>query len=268
MTLARALPGLAAALALAVPAAPAAAAPAVTLRAELRPLELGADTTVSFGFHVAAGPGGELPPLSNFALRLPSGMGFAASTLGLATCSAPALLSRGAGGCPHESLIGFGAAQVRVPFGTQAVREAARVSIFMAQPVERHTTTLFYFDGRRPVIAPLVLQSEVLTPASSPGSVLRTPIPPIPTAPESPEGAMVALRASIGPRRLRYFKRIDGRTVAYRPRGIGIPAICPPGGFAFLAEFSFRDGSRTTARSTVPCPRPQARRDGAGGKRG
>jgi hypothetical protein len=265
--LARALPALAATLALTGLAAPAAAAPAVTLRAELRPLRLGAATAVSFGFHVAAGPRGELPPLSSFALRLPSGMGFAASELGLATCTAPTLLSRGAGGCPHESLIGFGSAQVRVPFGTQAVREVAHVSIFMAQPVAQRTTTLFYFDGRKPVIAPLVLQSEVLTQRTSPGSVLTTPIPPIPTAPESPEGAMVALRASIGPRRLRYFKRVDGRNVVYRPRGIAIPTTCPPGGFAFVAEFRFRDGSRTEARSTVPCPSRDARRTKTGRRR-
>lgn len=243
------------------------ASPAVTLRAELQPSKLGASTTVSLGFHVTPGLRGELPPLSGFALRLPSGMGFAASTLGLATCSAPTLLARGAAGCPHESLIGYGTAQVQVPFGTQVVRETARVSIFMTQPVERHTTTLFYFDGRKPVIAPLVLQSEVLTPESSLDSVLTTPVPPIPTAPEGPEGAMLALRVSIGPRRLRYFKRVDGRSVAYRPRGITIPETCPRGGFAFGAKFRFRDGSNTGAETTVPCPAQGARDREAGGER-
>jgi hypothetical protein len=259
--LARALPAL---LVLGGLASPAAAAPTVSLRAKLEPLKLGADTTVSLGFHVARGPRGELPPLSNFALRLPSGMGFAASTLGLATCSASTLLARGVPGCPHESLIGFGAAQVQVPFGTQVVPETARVSILMTRPVEGHTTTLFYFDGRRPVIAPLVLKSEIVTPESSLDSVLRTPIPPIPTAPEGPEGAMRALRASIGPPGLRYFKRVNHRTVAYRPRGISIPETCPPGGFAFAAKFRFRDGSRTGAKTVVPCPAPSGRGDEAG----
>ncbi|MGC1852543.1 MAG: hypothetical protein WA687_08910 [Solirubrobacterales bacterium] len=263
--LARALPALPVVLALGAFAPPATATPEVSLRAKLDPLKLGADTSVSLGFHVTPGPHGELPPLSNFALRLPSGMGFAASTLGLATCSAPTLLARGAPGCPHESLIGFGAAQVQVPFGTQVVRETARISIFMTRPVRGHTTTLFYFDGRRPVIAPLVLQSEIVTPQSSPDSVLTTPIPPIPTAPEGPEGAMLALRASIGPPGLRYFKRVDHRTVAYRPRGISIPETCPPGGFAFAAKFRFRDGSRTEARTVVPCPAPAPRRHKPGG---
>lgn len=246
---------LAVVLAAAIPTAPAGAAPAVTLRAKLQPNRLGADTAVSLGFHLAAAPREELPPLSNFALRLPSGMGFAASQLGLATCSAPALLARGAGACPHESLIGFGTAQIRVPFGTQVVREGARVSIFMTKPVGRQTTALFYFDGRRPVISPLVLRSEVLTPEDSLGSILTTPIPSIATAPEGPEGALVALRATIGPRNLRYTKRVGRRAVAYRPRGIGIPSDCPAGGFVFAARFRFRDGTQARAEDVVPCPR-------------
>lgn len=250
---------LGAALSLTLLAAPSGAAPAVTLRAKLQPNRLGADTAVSLGFHLSAGPRGELPPLSEFALRLPSGMGFAASELGLATCSAAALLARGAGACPHESLIGFGAAQIRVPFGAQVVRESARVSIFMTRPVRRHTTALFYFDGRRPVISPLVLRSEVLTPEDSPSSILTTPVPSIPTAPEGPEGALVALRATIGPRNLRYTRRAGRRTVAYRPRGIGIPGDCPAGGFVFAAKFRFRDGAQAGAEDVVPCPRAEGR---------
>lgn len=258
-------------LALALPAlvlvgflAPTATAtPRVTLKAGLRPLRLGAPTTVSIGFRVAPGLDGELPSLSNFALRLPSGMGLAASQLGLATCSSATLLAQGAAGCPHESLIGFGAAQVQVPFGTQVVLESARVSIFMTRPVERHTTALFYFDGRRPVIAPLVLQSEIVTPEGSADSVLTTPIPPILTAPEGPQGEMLALRAAIGPSRLRYFKRVDHRRVSYRPIGIAIPETCPRDGFVFVAGFRFQDGSRTRARAVVPCPVRDRRSTGA-----
>jgi hypothetical protein len=264
-TVARALPTLPVALALVGLAPSAAASPTVSLRAKLQPERLGADTTVSLGFRVRAGRDGELPALSNFALRLPSGMGFAASTLGLATCSASALLALGTEGCPHESLIGFGSARVRVPFAAQVVHEAGRVSIFMAKPVGRRTTTLFYFDGRKPVISPLVLQSEVITPQGSLDSVLTTPIPAITTTPDGPEGTMVALRASIGPRRLRYFKRVHGRTVAYRPKGFSIPETCPSGGFKFVAKFRFRDGSQTGARTAVPCPPRQERRGRAKG---
>ena len=126
------------------------AAPQATLTAKMRPEKLGAAAAVSVAFHLRPGPGEVLPPLRGFALRLPRGMGFAASELGLATCSSSRLLSSGVQGCPHESLMGYGSAQVRVPFGTRAVSERGRVFIFMAKPVDETTTTLFYFDGRTP----------------------------------------------------------------------------------------------------------------------
>src|SRR5882762_6536677 len=130
------------ALVLALLTPPVLAAPEATLRAQLRPNRLGAGTSVSIGFRISPGADGNRPPLSEFSLRLPSRMGFAASALGLATCSPATLLLRGADGCPHESLMGYGSARVRVPFGTGVVSEAAHVSIFMARPVEQHTTTL------------------------------------------------------------------------------------------------------------------------------
>ena len=239
--------------------APAAAAPAVTLQARLQPEILGASTTVSVGFQIGASAELEPPPLSSFAVRLPAGMGFAGATLGRATCSEQTLLAEGAGACPRESVMGFGSAQVQAPFGSQAVRETGRVSIFMSQPVDRRTTMLFYFDGRAPVIAPLVLQTEILTPESTSDSVLSTEIPPIPTAPGSASVSILSLRADIGPSHVWYLKRVHGRTVAYHPKGLNVPETCPRGGFVFTGEFRFQDGSSATSRSIVPCPPRSAR---------
>jgi hypothetical protein len=234
--------------------APATQAPAVALRATLQPETLGASTTVSIGFRIAASTGPEPPPLSSFAVRLPTGMGFAATTLGLATCSERTLLSDGSGSCPRESAMGFGSAQVQAPFGSQVVLETGGVSIFMTQPVDRRTTMLFYFDGRKPVIAPLVLQTQVLTPAGSLDSVLSTQIPPIPTAPGGANASMLSLHADIGPSHVWYLKRVHGRTVTYHPKGLNVPEVCPLGGFVFTGEFRFQGGSRSVARSVVPCP--------------
>ncbi|HEX6601017.1 MAG TPA: hypothetical protein VF030_00110 [Solirubrobacterales bacterium] len=249
------LPALAlAVLAAALMAPVAAAAPQATLTAKLQPKKLGASTAVSIAFHLRPGFGEPLPPLSSFGLRLPRGMGFAASELGLATCSSSRLLERGVAGCPPESLMGNGTAHVRVPFGTEVVSERARVFVFMAKPVEEQTTTLFYFDGRKPVIAPLVLQSLLVTPEGSSDSVLETPVEAIPTAPDGPEGSLVALRSTLGPASLRYYRRVDGRRVPYRPEGMSLPSRCPRGGFRFEASFSFRDGSQVRAVDSVPCP--------------
>jgi len=240
----------------------AGAAPQATLTAKLRPEKLGAATAVSIAFHLQPGLGEALPPLSNFALRLPRGMGFAASELGLATCSPSRLLALGAGGCPREALMGNGSAQVRVPFGNEVVSERARVLIFMAKPVAEQTTTLFYFDGRAPVIAPIVLQSQVVTPEGSSDSILETPVQAIPTAPDGPEATMVALRSTIGPGSLRYYRRVGGRRVPYRPEGLSLPGRCPHGGFRFAASFRFVDGSQARARTAVPCPPGQEPRRG------
>lgn len=234
------------------------ASPRATLTAKLRPAKLGAATAVSIAFHLRPGPGETLPPLSNFALRLPRGMGFAASELGLATCSPASLLAVGASGCPPESLIGNGSAQVRVPFGIEVVSERAPLYIYMAKPVDEQTTTLFYFDGRRPVIAPLVLESQVVTPEGSSGSLLETPVQAISTAPDGPEASLVAMRSTLGPASLRYYRHVGGRRVAYRPDGLSLPERCPRGGFQFEASFRFRDDARTRALTTVPCPRAPA----------
>jgi hypothetical protein len=230
------------------------AAPQAMLTAKLRPGKLGAGTAMSVAFHLKPRPGEALPLLNGFTLHLPRGMGFAASELGLATCSSSRLLALGVLGCPHESLMGYGSAQVRVPFGTRSVREQGRVFIFMAKPVEETTTTLLYFDGRSPVIAPIVMQSQVVTATGSSDSVLETSVEAIPSTPDGPEASLVAMQLTLGPKDLRYYRQVDGRRVPYRPEGIRIPARCPQGGFRFEASFTFRDESRRHARTHVPCP--------------
>ncbi len=156
--------------------------------------------------------------------------------------------------------MGTGSAQVQVPFSSLVVSERARVFIFMARPVAEQTTTLFYFDGRRPVIAPIVLQSQIVTPEGSSNSVLNTPVQAIPTAPDGPEGRIVALRATIGPSTLHYFRRVNHRRITYRPEGLSLPYRCPRTGFRFAASFRFQDGSQTRAFTSIPCPRLRAKR--------
>lgn len=252
----RALTAALVALALATMGTPAAGAPAVRLWSTLRPERLGASTTVSIGFRLAAGTtGAEASPLSAFTVRLPAGMGLAASSLGLRTCSVDALLVDGAGACPGESAMGFGSALVQAPFGSQTVLERARISIFMAPSANGNTTMLFYFDGRRPVLAPLVLESQVIPSRNS--SLLSTPIEPISTGPGAPDAALVALQVQLGTPNLRYYKHEHHRLIAYRPKGLDVPEACPRSGFVFAASFTFLDGAHAYARTALPCPSPR-----------
>lgn len=242
-------------LAVAVFPSLACAAPGVALRARLQPETLGGSTTVSISFQIAASGGQAPPPLSSFAISLPTGMGFAATTLGVATCSEAALLAGGAAACPRDSVMGSGSALVEAPFGAQTVYETAQSSIFMSQSVDGHTTMLLYFDGLTPVIAAFVLQTEIVPGESSFSSVLDGAIPQIPTTFGAADISMRSLHAIIGPSHLLYYKRVHGRTVAYRPVGLNVPEMCPRSGFLFAGQFDFQDGDHVTARSIVACPR-------------
>jgi hypothetical protein len=104
------------------------------------------------------------------------------------------------------------------------------------------------------VIAAIVLQTQLVTPEGSSSSVLDTSVPPIPTAPSTPPVSVLSLVANIGPRHILYYKRVHGRSIAYRPEGLSVPETCPRGGFVFVGEFGFQDASHVTARSVEPCP--------------
>jgi hypothetical protein len=251
---------ISAALVLSMPTSTAGASPAVKLQATLKPETLGASTTVSVGFHISPTAGQKLPPLRGFSVRLPAGMGFAATTLGVATCTEATVLAQGPTACPGNSIMGSGSALIEAPFGAQTVLEKAHATIFMSQARNGHTTMLLYFDGLNPVIAGLALHTEIVTAGNSLDSVLATTIPPIPTTPEAPDVSMRALQAILGPGNLLYHRHVHGHTVAYRPVGLNVPESCPRGGFVFAGEFDFQDGKQLHADSVVPCPGHDRRR--------
>lgn len=236
-------------------AATAAAAAGVKLDVGLSPEKLGAGTTVSVGFQIAT-PGSELPPpLTEFNVRLPAGMGLAATTLGLGTCVNETLLQSGPSSCPQDAAMGSGTAVAYAYLGSELVSEPANLSIFMGQSVGEKTTMLYYFDGKVPVIAPLVFPSAFLSPGNSPISELRTVLPLIPGLPGTPDASIVNMQVKIGPSNLVYTKRVGGKTVRYKPIGMSIPGHCPSGGFLFSADFHFQDGTSATASKSVPCPK-------------
>lgn len=150
--------------------------------------------------------------------------------------------------------MGSGTASAESAFGAEVIRESATVSIFMGQPTDDHTTMLYYFEGRVPVIAPLVFPSQFVSNANSPRSEFVTTIPPVPALPGASDVAILSMHASIGPSNLRYVRHVGRRVVRYKPISMAVPTSCPKGGFAFSAVFSFEDGTRVTANHVVPCP--------------
>jgi hypothetical protein len=87
------------------------------------------------------------------------------------------------------------------------------------------------------------------------GSQLSASVPPIPSVPNGPDVSVVSVKATIGPEHLTYYKHVHGRRVSFHPQGVDVPEHCPRGGFPFAAEFTFQDGSHTTASTKIACPK-------------
>jgi hypothetical protein len=247
---------LAAALAatLFLPATAAAVQEQATLQASFTPDRLGAPTTIGFAFQLQTVEGLAPPPLSAVDLRLPAGLNYTTTTLGLAVCHPAQLLALGVAGCPPNSRLGHGSAYVEVPFGNSSGHELPTVEAFMGPSSTGNTTVLFYAVGESPVSAELIFQGEVLPDSGRFGSRLSTLVPPVPSVPGGPDVSIVRVQATIGPAGLIYYRHRHGRLLRFRPRGVAVPERCPHGGFPFVAQFTFQDASSTSASTTVPCP--------------
>jgi hypothetical protein len=225
----------------------------VKLTAAFTPDKLNTPTTISFGFQISAH--GQVPaPLTGIDLRYPVDIGLATSGVGLATCLPRLLDAFGPKGCPPNSLMGRGNAVAEFAFGPELVKETASVTLLAAPPQEDHIDVFVYALAGTPVNTEIIF-SALLLPESPPfGGRLHFDIPLIPSVPEAPDVAIVSMHTTLGPLGLTYYEHAHGKTVAYHPTGILLPSSCPRGGFPIVATFEFLDGSRTNARTTVPCP--------------
>jgi hypothetical protein len=225
-----------------------------TLHASFSPDRLATPTTISFTFHLATSEGAAPPPLAAMDLHMPAGMNYTRTTLGLALCQPAALVATGLPGCPANSRLGYGKAYVEVPFGTGAGREIPEVQAVAGPSTTGNLNVLFYANGLYPVDAQLAFTGEVLPDNGRYGSQLAATIPLVASVPGGPDVSIVTVTTTIGPSHLTYYRRSHGRRVAFHPRGVAVPERCPPGGFPFAADFSFQDGTATTATTAVPCP--------------
>jgi hypothetical protein len=250
-----ALAGLTIALACAlVPASADAVTEQATLNASFSPDRLGAPTTITFGFHLSTTEGTAPPPLTGIDLRMPAGINYTTTTLGLAICQPAVLISEGVSGCPPNSRLGYGSALVEVPFGTGAGHEIPEVQALSGPSPKGNLVVLFYANGLFPVDAQLAFSGEVLPDSGRFGSQLATTVPLVTSVPGGPDVSVVSVTSTIGPSHLTYYKRVHGRRVSFHPRGVSVPEHCPHGGFPFDALFTFEEGAQTAAQTTVPCP--------------
>jgi hypothetical protein len=232
--------------ALTVAAGTALGATTATMSATFTPDRLGAATTLSFSFQIAAGTAAPAL-LTGIDFRYPANLGIVTSGLGVASCPPAALQAHGPSVCPPDSHMGSGSALVEIPIGPQIVRETAQVALLAGPSQNGYLHILASVTGESPVAARVVLSTQL-----QPG-LLQIPVPPIPSLPGAPYVAVVHMHLTLGGN-LTYYEPVHGKYVAYHPVGIGLPRSCPRGGFPFSASFSFLDGGHAQARTAVACP--------------
>lgn len=236
------------------------------LSASFSPNRLGARATLNFGFSFSAPRDEVPPPLTQIELRYPANLGIGLSGLGLATCRAKALEEEGPSGCPANSVMGYGVVLTGIVLGTTPITENAPITIFRAPDDTGRLALLFYAEGTKPVATTIIFPG-LLLPAPVPfGGQVSIGIPLVPTLPGAPYISVIHLKATLGPKKVTYYEKVGGVTLAYKPRGILLPDRCHRHGFPFVADFGFSDGTHTRARTAVKCPREPKRRRGRGGK--
>lgn len=232
----------------------ATASQTTTITASLTPEHLGAGTTINVGFTISSPHHAVPSPLTGLDLRYPANIDIADSGLGLAACPLTTLELIGPAGCTAESLMGHGSAEIEMPIGEEVIHAAGTITTWMAPIEHGHLGLIFYAESHTPLSAELTFPGVVLDAPPPYGLSLNTQVPEIPSIPGAPEPSVVRLNASIGPRNVTYYNRKHGKYVPYQPDGLLLPNHCPHGGFPFAAIFTFLDGTKALAQTTVPCP--------------
>jgi hypothetical protein len=234
----------------------------VSMHAGFVPYELGGSSSIDYSFRIKSPPHTVPQPLIGIGLELPHGLEGATSNLGLADCNANTFYNRGIGGCPPNSLVGRALATATMPIGLELIREQVHIWLTATEAQHSSLELLYDAEGLSPVFSMLVFRGEVIEADPPYGEEISTFIPPIETLPEAPYASVIEMHATIGPAGLTYYKRVHGRRVAYKPRGVELPKRCPRGGFKFAATFTFLDQATKVLHLTVPCPASPARRGG------
>ena len=221
------------------------------MTAAFLPERLGRPSTISASFQISFSE--KRPPvLRSVQLGYPRNLGFATSGLGLAACDPSLLEKYGPAVCPANSYMGSGSALVEIPIAGYLYRETVQLTLVAGPSPSGYLQLLVSAIGESPVYALVVLSAELL-----PGRLSIT-VPPIPTLPEGPYVALVAMHLTLGGH-LTYYEHTRGKIIPYHPAGIGLPRICPRGGFRFAATFAFLDGQHASARTSVACPDKRSR---------
>jgi hypothetical protein len=248
----------------------AASAPAtVALRVALdRGARLGARSAIAFELRIDAR--GAPAAMSDLTVRVPAGIDFATSGLGLATCRPVQsdlldVLARGHDlrPCPANAVLGHGDATAAIYYSDEeTVAASGSITLYNGPPQGDRPGVVAYVRTQHPIRSQLVYAGALFNAARPFGLGMRLTLPPLPNSPFGAPVSVARLTFDLGGEDIVYYELIDGRRVTYRPGGLALPARCPPGGFRFRATVGFADGTARSGGALVPCPRKHHRNHG------
>lgn len=214
-----------------------------TITPSLSPNRLNAKGSLTLTIDYAGVTSSVPSPARRALLRFPAGLRLEIPAL--RSCSAARLRLHGAGACPVQSKIGYGQALVESNAGSQFITEHVALSVFLG-PLQNFQPTFEVLGvGTTPLQQRIVLSGTVVPDHAPYGEALVMHIPPIPTLPLEPDASLLWLTLTVGTTTHRLAR--DVNTVV-------VPERCPAGGFPFASEFTYADGSTSSALATALCP--------------
>jgi hypothetical protein len=231
------------------------------------PYRLGVNSAFTFAVQVGSTAGAIPSPVTSMGLRMPAGMGLSSSQLGLSVCRPEALRAGGVAGCPPEAVIGTGKASIVEATSSEQIEIPIAITVLMAPSSHEQTRLFFYAEGQSAMITELFYGGFMTGIAKPLGTLVGATIPLTVGVPGTPPAALTNVAVTLAPRGLMYVKHVNGRTVRYHPKGLAVPAVCPPGGFTFGVKLGFADGTYTEPTTRLACPDPAGHGSSARGHR-
>jgi hypothetical protein len=225
-----------------------------------RGVRLGQSTAIAFDLDVDARRAPAA--MTDLTVRVPAGIDFATSGLGVATCRPAArdlldVLARGHDlrPCSDNAVLGRGRATAAIYYSAeQTVAASGSITLYNGPPVGDRPGVVAYVRAQHPIRSQLVYGGGLFNAPRPFGLGMRLTLPALPNSPFGAPISVARLQFTLGGKDIIYHELAHGRQRGYRPGGLPLPTRCPRGGFRFRATVGFADGSTRNGGTAVPCP--------------
>lgn len=225
----------------------------LTIRTTFSPDKLGAPTNLSATAIFGSTTPGVPSPIRHVTAYGPAGLTL--DVRGAGACTVAKLEAVGPSACPADSRIGFGGGVGLLELAGEVIHEPFTLDFFLGPSEGGRAVVLVYVNAVTPVSVQLVLTAREVHGPKPYGWGVTFEIPIIPTLPGASYASVEKTSFTFGDSKVGYFKTIHGKRKLVHVRGLVVPKTCPAGGFPYEAAFSFEDGTTSTYKGLIPCPR-------------